>query len=690
MKVPTKITLEGDKNYAQKFIGAAQSQLRILETEMEFQGLKQGVRKTRLDSRTTVESSVCFDLREVKIYSKIVKGVKKEKEEKELRGRFFVAVRKSDTSVCGGPEQYCGINEDIRYYWIKFVKKDGDIKIYKRSVEKSDYGMCYSMTTVLPIHQEHIVTKTFMLTRSDEEDAVSDRWIAALHLLARDREGIRQLMFIPLLYPLPYSEPEYPCPSYCGCVSDCSNCFGFSHRCPPDRFYVNIAEKMLVWFSSAEMEGICGEIIDINDTSNVKTYPFNFYASQGDGRDFQSLFCCTGKLPGSLPSNPEIPEDSIIDIFSLTRNEIQVVLPWHRRPIKITKDLNTSSVTVEQVNSCTHCFMSENGFVFKSACTLNQDIKSGDFTDGREMEADNIDCPYSGFSLCASENNHAKEVKAWSSQNINRTLDDCHSKYEINIFGETFVSESWQRQNGVGEYKGEWIDYCQWSLTSNACFRDQQKAEKNRFVTDDIWQKNVPSGGEATWVGSNVAEITKRKIRQYSEAEAKQWGEGVGGPAEEDFEEMCFTTGKWLDLYTVGKCFFGYPMPGGDWIAAGSSSVSFYGGYWHWDKILTGVDTYSETTVSEFIIDGEILFNSDVVTRTYYLDDRSSDKSEGLLVAGRASEKIGKDMQGFPVYKPTFWDIRYKCQDSGYIDVTQLILDALDCEKSELIEIGLI
>jgi photosystem II stability/assembly factor-like uncharacterized protein len=68
IKVPCKITLTGDKDCARNFVGTAQSQLRILESEMGFQNLKQGTRRTRFNQRTTVEARICFDLREVIIY----------------------------------------------------------------------------------------------------------------------------------------------------------------------------------------------------------------------------------------------------------------------------------------------------------------------------------------------------------------------------------------------------------------------------------------------------------------------------------------------------------------------------------------------------------------------------------------------------------------------------------------------
>ena len=68
IKVPCKITPVGDEDYARNFVGAAQSQLRILENQLEFRNLKQGVRKVRLNQRTTVEARICFNLKEIIIY----------------------------------------------------------------------------------------------------------------------------------------------------------------------------------------------------------------------------------------------------------------------------------------------------------------------------------------------------------------------------------------------------------------------------------------------------------------------------------------------------------------------------------------------------------------------------------------------------------------------------------------------
>ena len=122
-KVPCRITLEGDKNYARDFIGAAQSQLRILENQLKFQDLKQGTRRTRLDHKTIAESSICFDLSEVKIYSEPV-GVREEGEEglDKLAPRFFAYVVKED--------EVTGIFSK-EYYWLYFNKKGNTLSEFE-------------------------------------------------------------------------------------------------------------------------------------------------------------------------------------------------------------------------------------------------------------------------------------------------------------------------------------------------------------------------------------------------------------------------------------------------------------------------------------------------------------------------------------------------------------------------------
>ena len=674
-----RIITRGDHEAARLLAREGIRQLNILKNLMSFGNLKQDVRRVRFTNGSEIICRSIFGIDDVQIYVPEVAEKKKE----VTWGRFFVAVRKGDISGCTSPEYYCDINKDVQYYWIKFVKVQGVTKILKRRVKKSNYGMCYMMTSYIPLHQRHLATKTFML----DYKGISTRWISALHLLAIDKGGgKRDLVFIPLLWPFPFGEPVYPTPRYCGCTSR-SDCTGFHHKCPPDRFYVNIKEKMLVWYSSAEMEGICGIFVDFNELPHALVYTFDHPSTLGDGKGFQSLFIMSGKYPDMLPGWSEIPEWSIIDILSLTRNEIRTVIPWQRRPIEITQRLRDASIEVREIDECTHCFWDEKGFNFKKAAVLAQDIKSGEKYNEETMEADSFDCfPYPSYSSCIEATNRAKEVKAWSNQHIYRTLDDWHSKYEIKIFDETFSSEVFQRQQNISEYRGEHVDYCVWSNAQAECVMQHFIEEPSRYLVDEIWQKEVSNGGNAIWIGSNVAQLFERRNRKYSNAYADQTGINFGGPTKEDFDDMCHTDGGDLAVvYTVGRCFYGYPMPGDDWITQGDSSVYLSGGQWHWTKKVDEINEFSSEEKNEYIIDGKIHFDGNKVSRTYYLDDRSSDDSEGLIIAGRGANIIGKDMYGFPIYTPTYWKIYHDNED-----VTNALLDVLDCKIEELIEIGLI
>jgi hypothetical protein len=64
--IPMNITLIGDRGKCESLIGRAESQLRILEAQMSFQGLQQGSRKIKGDGYI-IECWKCFSLQGVKI-----------------------------------------------------------------------------------------------------------------------------------------------------------------------------------------------------------------------------------------------------------------------------------------------------------------------------------------------------------------------------------------------------------------------------------------------------------------------------------------------------------------------------------------------------------------------------------------------------------------------------------------------
>ncbi len=66
-KVPKRTVIVGDIEKGKRLIGAADSQLRVLEQSMTFQGLKQGSRTRRLRDGSVIECWAGYNLEEVRI-----------------------------------------------------------------------------------------------------------------------------------------------------------------------------------------------------------------------------------------------------------------------------------------------------------------------------------------------------------------------------------------------------------------------------------------------------------------------------------------------------------------------------------------------------------------------------------------------------------------------------------------------
>lgn len=68
MKVPRKLFISGDIEVGKTLIGRGDQQLRILESQMKHQGLKQSWRTVEFHDGTVFEVWSCFNLQQVNIY----------------------------------------------------------------------------------------------------------------------------------------------------------------------------------------------------------------------------------------------------------------------------------------------------------------------------------------------------------------------------------------------------------------------------------------------------------------------------------------------------------------------------------------------------------------------------------------------------------------------------------------------
>ena len=139
----------------------------------------------------------------------------------------------------------------------------------------------------------------------------------------------------------------------------------------------------------------------------------------------------------------------------------------------------------------------------------------------------------------------------------------------------------------------------------------------------------------------------------------------------------------------------GYPFPGDDdmtphWTMAPTQEEFIQTVSGCQQNRWLSKNTLNKPLVLEYRVDGDIKCSSRDYNRTYYLDDRSSENSEGLLVGARGAIVADYDAGGSPIFDVARWSIIYKDIDKEIsVEVTNNILKALDCEISELIEIGL-
>ena len=144
-RIPKRVFLSGDKNIGKTLVGHADSRLRLLERDMEFQKLKVGAKHYRLDGGGFIHLKSCHALQEIHIYIPPV-GVEPEDEEQIIQSCMctccFAVGR-----IAGPPLE---IEEQIfngarttylrRFYDVEICRKDGKNE-YILNVEASDHAI---------------------------------------------------------------------------------------------------------------------------------------------------------------------------------------------------------------------------------------------------------------------------------------------------------------------------------------------------------------------------------------------------------------------------------------------------------------------------------------------------------------------------------------------------------------------
>jgi hypothetical protein len=719
IKVPCKITPLGDKKYARNFIGAAQSQMRILENQLAFRDLKQGVRKVRLDPKTTCEAIVCFDLSEVKIYSEpdIIK-MRKEGGLDELYPRFFAYIIKTDDIT--------GITTKD-YYWLYFNKKGNSLDEFEQTNGRTptelseDYEVyvwkvpgnirdlmilsCAEKPTEnkkellekmrdVPFYSSSVFTKSFMTYAADDEEKEDGRrFAAAAHLMTSDYVNV----FEPIHWPNCINNvnrfpiPTYPRPGYCSPAD--LRLVGLYLRCPPNRFYCNTEERMMVWYTAKsynpEIYGqdfICGVILNLN-TATVRT--FTFYPSNGDGHGFEPYW--------TVEEMHEVPYSMMTEVEELTEEELTIKIQWERRPIRIKASLKTGIIEYEEVASVEHRVWTgvETGFNTIPFAEFSQIFEGPPSDHDIIVTQEEYDCSQHSGDVPNCDG-HVRELRGTDYSVAPPSDLTKHSAYDIAFYGKTYGTEADKKYAHLGESVSTRIQQCAHTM-GGSCFSQYINLVRTRNVSQDT-EKKVAHGVYASWINPNTAFVLNERDRDYLNGSAQFCGLGYGGNTWGDWQNECPLDGypEYPITYT---CFYRFPaIPIEIWDRLGNEQFYDLGLQTCLERDGTD-DTDNLTEINKYTIDEEIVLDGEEVDRTYYLDDRATDDNQGIIVAAK-----GMDVEDPP--KPDYWNINWKMtwneddrslhgcttpdEDINYIDIKDKLFEALDCEVHELIDFGLV
>ena len=603
-----------------------------------------------------------------------------------LGARFFVKINKGD---------------GFEYYWLNLLDEEGNYDL--TTIEATGTNLLELMLDT-PYNNEHIATKAFILKNKDD---INERWVAAPHLLTKDRAQ----QFLPLYYPAteilcpPFPSPKYPLPASCFLFGSGSP--GLDHPCPPDRFYCNTDENIMAWYSVYTVDNpvppagkealIFGIIYDIHDEEIKVTY-FSYSSRDLEYLGLQGYWFYKGTTEDVLCLESEVPVNMLADIEVLNKEQRKIVIPWSSRPILITHNFDGSGTTYEERNSANHWLWDDSpeGFKQELFAEMTQELKEDD----SEYQEDSCSNPqttcseYENEAACEADHGHAKEYLANRYQSIEFTIDKS-SEYNLYLFNVTTKTKSYQKHIDIYEYRYESWTHCVWDYGPQNCRGPLLNgAASKRFIVNNLKQKEVDSR-TASWESPNVIQIFSKIDRIYTSALGHQgpaWPErGWGGENQSDFLDFCVWQGisedqQWaVDLFTCAKCFYGYPMPGDEWSGIDNDWTYPTTDGWMW-KRTTEKDDYTATPVNELQIDGVIVLDSSKWDRTYYLDDRSTEDAHGIIVAAK-DYKPETEHSPEEIYD---WEIHWTKAGVNYIDITADVLAVLGIEKEQLYEIGLI
>jgi hypothetical protein len=600
----------------------------------------------------------------------------------EGTSNFIVGFEDLKPKSCIVPHFFVKVKEgdNFKYYWLFFLNADEEYEITIKEVIMSPQILEKMSET--PYNHPHKATKAFTMNVGNGDE----RWVAASHMLTKNR--VEQ--FLPLHYPSGLTDPPselplYPTPSFYPAPTLINT--GLNHPCPPCRFYCNPEDGIMAWYSGnptiVETQNfICGIVYDVKEQRIKK---FIHYPSDVAAMGYAPYWAVD-------VVETELPTPLMFDVQSLTTEELNVAIAWSKRPINCKTNLITSGRTYSEITTCTHVRWSgeDTGFEHELFATFEQELSDLDPV----LESDSLgplilDCSvHLTYPECIADEMHEMEVQASRSSSIYRNYD-FGSVQTWDLLGNVLsvIADDKDMAETLNCFEKQ--ERCAWP--QGVCINQDWAYGKGKDVAFIVEQQLVETWS-ARWVCPNSLDLITNKHKVYcvstSEIRIDSGFPSAHTPSADDMDNLL--DGWWSPykdgyLHTVGDSFYqNLVMAGDDWPQIDYDNISGYELFkWKWERS-TNVDTNSTDTLHRFQVDENLEFSYDDVDNIYYLDDRSTEKSQGVVAAGRGIDIVGED------FTPIYWKIYWAKTSTNYSDVTSDILTALGIEQGDLYEVGLI
>ena len=582
--------------------------------------------------------------------------------------------------------------------------------LYDLADQHANATQILDRVTDIPEGSDSVFAKAFMLHVGE----CDQRYVAEQHLLMKDRQiKFDQGMNFPI-----------------------TNCTEIQYS-PPNRFYCNVDTGDMVWshIEISECHVFLGLTlhVDLEDGSIGASYPFDLYGYENyfnpppgevDGdRDGYHVVSIDGSLVLDLPF------DLVPEITEINGTLISGYMVPVGRPVVFTFDVVTAESHWhggESSQDSKHILWTEKGFEAVPCWHFEQEInpkEKGTFNYSYHDDDDygppdyndmmtwfqpicesyskrtDVDC-----TACHAKCHHAVSVghnRIWQvtqedngkSSSSFVALGKAGEEHDWwDTFNDSNTHETliyWCRCP-IGWYNGVWC---------SVCAIQEEASPKKFFGNRDGWRNDycrISQSYDMAWINNNVTYIKKSIDRTYNNRSLHfksyaPWQGTIddpnaghcGGLNIDDFNRWTQLSAC-LQIAASAPDFMGpfIDLEGWPpWPDGYDENIWYQGDPDYCWQCKRSIDTndIQEPYIREFDMGDEITFPASTYEIPYYLDDRSTDPSAGLVVAAK----------GYQDYSNAAGSSHWKIYHDG-IDVTDKVLDALKCDPAVLVTIGMV